>query len=726
MEEQNEIRLTVVDYWHIIWRRKWMIALFVLTTTIVVIIGSFITAPIYQASVILHIKKQTQTVLGGDLLGSGISIKEEINTQIEILKSRSVLENAVTEQNILETFEISEDLNDEEKLLAAMAQLRKDISVVHLTNTQLIRISYSSRDPELARDICNTISRSFIERNLQSKRAEATAVLSFVSSQMEQVSERLNRAEEELLDYKQAEGISILDSEARLQVDRLSQLESLYQGINIEREILGTRINAVLNQMEQDVPASQDTLSDDPVIKRKTDELTSLQEELARIGSKASPDRSRIDDINERIDNIKEEIKSDIERSMGIGMATGVNSALNVKLAELQSQDIVLAAQEDALISFVEELEEDITKLPAQEIGLIRLERVRRINDELYATLTRARNEAQLEAASTIGNIDIIETAATPFKAVYPRKRENVIMGLLISLFISIGLAFILEYLDNSVKSEDELKNLLGIPLLGYIPQYNGEFQNNTTTRGKPNKARDFTLEILDNPRSHTSEEFRLLGANLRFVDIEKDIKTIVITSPFPGDGKTTIAANLAIALASREERVLIVDTDFRMPAIHKIFKIPNNIGITNILAEGLSYKTAIGKIDGEGSLDILTCGPIPPNPSEVIVSRKMDNLIEEMKEEYDRIIFDVPPVFGATDALMLGSNMDGTLVVIKSGHIDKRAIKRFRDLYSTTQTRILGGVLNKVDPKDGRFGHSFYYYYSEAYGSVKKHVSNR
>jgi Mrp family chromosome partitioning ATPase len=103
-----------------------------------------------------------------------------------------------------------------------------------------------------------------------------------------------------------------------------------------------------------------------------------------------------------------------------------------------------------------------------------------------------------------------------------------------------------------------------------------------------------------------------------------------------------------------------------------------------------------------------------------------MDNLIEEMKEEYDRIIFDVPPVFGATDALMLGSNMDGTLVVIKSGHIDKRAIKRFRDLYSTTQTRILGGVLNKVDPKDGRFGHSFYYYYSEAYGSVKKHVSNR
>ncbi|MCK4543885.1 MAG: hypothetical protein KAU17_16755, partial [Spirochaetales bacterium] len=363
MEEQNEIRLTVVDYWHIIWRRKWMIALFVLTTTIVVIIGSFITAPIYQASVILHIKKQTQTVLGGDLLGSGISIKEEINTQIEILKSRSVLENAVTEQNILETFEISEDLNDEEKLLAAMAQLRKDISVVHLTNTQLIRISYSSRDPELARDICNTISRSFIERNLQSKRAEATAVLSFVSSQMEQVSERLNRAEEELLDYKQAEGISILDSEARLQVDRLSQLESLYQGINIEREILGTRINAVLNQMEQDVPASQDTLSDDPVIKRKTDELTSLQEELARIGSKASPDRSRIDDINERIDNIKEEIKSDIERSMGIGMATGVNSVLNVKLAELQSQDIVLAAQEDALISFVEELEEDIIKL---------------------------------------------------------------------------------------------------------------------------------------------------------------------------------------------------------------------------------------------------------------------------------------------------------------------------------------------------------------------------
>ena len=719
MEEYSEDGLTLEDYWNTIWRRKWMIGLFVFTTTLAVLIGSFLITPIYEASTTLHIKGQKPSLLGGDFLGSGISglsTKEEVNTQIEILKSRSVLEGVITKLGLIEKFEIKKELGEGERPQSALDKLIKDISVRPITNTSLIRVILRSKDPELARDIANSISRTFIERNVESKRGEANAVLAFVSVQVDQVSEKLKIAEEELLKYKEEEGIGILDEEAKLRVSLLAQLESSYQEAKVAREILDTRIAAVINQIGPAVSTDGPLagVSNNPAVRRMQDQLTEVQMELARLEGGSSSDNQRLAEIKARIDSLKRDIQVEIARTMRSGKSTAVDSALQMKLAEYESQNVVLAAQQDALRNLIKVHEEDINKLPAREINLIRLERARRINDDLYAVLMRAKNEAQIEAASQIGNIDVIDPAITPLKPVRPKKKENAIIALITSLFLGILLAFLLEYLDKTVKTEDEMKRLLGIPILGIIPRFDMDGHRPGLSR-KPKKAHFFGLLTRDDPKSPISEAFRLLRANLHFVDLDKGLKTIMVTSPVPGDGKTTVAANLSIALAAQEERILIVDADFKVPAVHKIFNLPVSPGITNILLEGTSYQSVIRKVDGVENLDVLTIGPIPPNSSELLGSSRMRKLIDELRDGYDRIIFDLPPVLVTTDAVDLASSLDGTLLVLRVGEIDKRAIKRIREIFDNAKIRVLGGVLNGVDARDRRYGYGYdYYYYYE------------
>jgi capsular exopolysaccharide synthesis family protein len=692
-----------------------MIGLLLLTTILVVLIGNSIMTPVYEAFTTLHMKEPMPSLLGGNFIGPGISdfssIKE-ISTQIEILKSRSMLEDIVVKHGLIERYEIEKELSEEQKLQAALVRLRKDITISNITNTLIIKISIRSEDPELAKEIANSISQAFIERDLQSKRSEANAVLDFVSEQVEQVSERLQKAEEELLRYKEEEGIGVLDEEAKLKVSLVAQLEALFQQAKVEREVLGTRIAVVRSQMGPGA-SDDDTLanvSSNAAVVKMQDQLTEEQMALARLESDSSSNEQRKAEIKDRIDLLKKQIQEEISKNVQSVRLTAVDSAMQMQLAEYESRVVILAAEESALKNLIDAHEKDINKLPARETDLIRLERARRINDELYAALMRAKNEAQIDAASQIGNIDIVDPAVTLLQPVRPKKRENLIIGFVISLVMGISLAFILEYLDHTVKTEDEVKKLLGIPILGLIPR----FETNGTGRRKKQKNQSknpLMLVTRDDPNSPVSEAFKLLRANLCFINLDRNLKTIVVASPIPGDGKTTIAANLSIAFAAQEEKTLIVDADFRVPAIHKIFDLPDAPGIAEVLSKGRDFKSAIQKIEGVENLDILTTGSVPHISTELLGSSRMKSFINELKDRYDRIIFDVAPLLVATETIDLASSQDGTLLVMRAGQTDRRALKRVRDLFHNGKIELLGGVLNRVDSRDRKYGYGYYYY---------------
>ncbi|HVP18666.1 MAG TPA: polysaccharide biosynthesis tyrosine autokinase, partial [Spirochaetia bacterium] len=549
----------------------------------------------------------------------------------------------------------------------------------------------------------NEISRSFIDRNVGSKRSEANAVLAFVSGQVDEVSSRLDRAEEDLLRYKQSHRIADISEEAKLKLDRLSDLESHYEEAKMQRQILATRIAAATRLASPDAALAGPPPS--PAVTALQDRLTDVERRLAQL----APGDSGEARLRARADSLKREIQVEMEKAVGPGQPRSVNSVLQLQIADYRYQDVILAAQEEAFRGLIEANKADVNTLSEQDVSLARLERTRRINDDLYSELVKSRNEAQIEAVSQLGNIDIIDPAFVPVRPVSPNKQENLIIGLLLSIVLGICLAFLLDHFDTIVTSEEEIKKLLAAPLLGYIPRFHQNGRAIAKRRGDllPRNP----LFTRDEPRSPVSEAFRLLRTNLFFIELDKGLKTIAVTSAVPGEGKTVIAVNLSAALAVQEERVLIIDADFRAPAVHRVLLLPQTPGFTDIFAEHLSVRSVVRQVEGLPNLSVMTAGRIPPNPAEITGSARMRQLIEELRGSFDRIIFDGPPVLGATDAVVLASSVDGVLVVLRKGKIDRRAVSRMSEILDHTPVTILGGVLNGIDKGDEGYGYGYGYY---------------
>ncbi len=692
------------DYWKVVWRRKWVVVLTVVTAMAAVTVGNRFSPRIYEASSTLYIKEQMPSVLGGNLSATGfsdLSPLEEINTQMEILKSRSLLEEVIGQLGLEDLLVAEKGQPESERLQLTIDALRKQLTVSSIPNTRLIRASVKSRDPVLAMKIANAISRSFIDRNVGSKRSEANAVLAFVSDQVNQVNARLDQAEEDLLRYKQSHRIADITEEAKLKLDRLSDLESRYEQAKLDRRILATRMAAALRLA---APDAAQAAAVSPAVSSLQDRLTEAEKRLAQLapGDPAAPR------LRAGADSLKRQIQAEMEKGTGQAPSASVNSVLQVQIADYRYQDVILASQEEAFRGLIDSNEADVNALSAQDISLARLERVRRINDDLYSELVKSRNEAQIEAVSQFGNIDIIDPAVTPLRPVSPKKEENLIIGLLLSLVLGVCLAFLLEHFDTTVRNEEEIKRLLAIPLLGHIPKFhqNGRAIAKKTGELVPRNP----LFTRDEPRSPVSEAFRLLRTNLFFIELDKGLKTIAVTSAVPGEGKTVVAVNLAAALAGQEERVLLIDADFRAPAVHRVLLLPQAPGFTNILVDHLNIHSVVREVPGLPNLSVITAGRIPPNPAEVTGSARMRQVIEELRGSFDRIIFDGPPVLGATDAVVLASSVDGALIVLRKGKIDRRAVKRMAEILDHTRVTILGGVLNGIDKSDDGYGYGYYY----------------
>ncbi len=697
-------------YWHIIWRRRWLIGLFVVVTTAVVAVGSVLMTPVYEATVVLHVREQRPSILGGDLSSvAPLSSREDINTQAEILKSRSVLGQVIAELGLSAAPEGSTAVRETRTAREALDRLRRDTSVRQVPNTRLIHLSARSTDPELAARIANSIARVFIDKNVESKRAEANAVLSFVSGQVEQVRSALGSTEDELLAYKKGERIGILDQEARLMVERLAQLEASAQEAAVAVDVLDTRIAAILAQSGTGAPVLSTGAAGAPDVGPLRERLAALHTELAALEADKGGSSARIAGLREQIDSLRAQVRLQLQSAMGSGSTGALGTAIQMQLAEYESQRVVLTARQDALRSLIRSYERDIDRLPAQEIALIRLERTQRVNNELYAALMRAKNEAQVEAASQISNADIIDTAIPPLDPVRPRKSQNAAVALVASLVLGMLLALFLDTLDQTVQTEEEIRRHLSASILGVIPRFkNGASRRNGRSSGA--RSLFFNKSGAD---PGVAESFRMLAASLRLLDAKGELAAVVVTSPAPGDGKTTIAANLALALAAQDARVVLVDADFRMPRVHEVFGVSRSPGISDVFLRGAGCSEVVRHIDGPTPLDIVTCGPPLAAGTEVAASSRMAAVVNELKKSYDRIILDVPPMVGASDAVILASVADGALLVMRLGQLDRRLLRRTTELLANARVRVVGGVLNGVNPRGAGYGHYYHYHYA-------------
>ena len=311
-------------------------------------------------------------------------------------------------------------------------------------------------------------------------------------------------------------------------------------------------------------------------------------------------------------------------------------------------------------------------------------------------------------AIMNVDNVQVIDKAEIPQNAIKPREMLNMAIAGLLGLMLSFGIVFLLEYLDNTIKSPGDVEKYLELPTIGTIPEIN-------------EKDHSHKIIAMDNPKSPIAEAYRTLRTNLQFSSLDKEMRSIVVTSTGPGEGKTTTICNLAVTMAQSGIKVLLIDCDLRKSQVHKHFELSNNRGITNVLARHASFEEAVKRTQTMG-LDILTAGPKPPNPAELVGSNVMKEFIREMTKEYDRVLIDAPPVGVVTDAALLSTIVDGTILVVASGQVNIDATQRSKSLLQKVNANILGGLLNKiqVDGK-GYYGYYYYDYYEDDHVSASK-----
>ncbi len=352
-------------------------------------------------------------------------------------------------------------------------------------------------------------------------------------------------------------------------------------------------------------------------------------------------------------------------------------------------------SNEQNLKDLLNKAKSDALRLNEKFIQYNVLKREEESNRYIYEALLAKLKEQNITEQNQSVNVWIIEQAKTPLSPATPKKKRNILLGLVLGLFGGIGLAFFIEYLDNTVKSPDEAEERLGLSVLGLVERFD-------TGAGE-------LLTELD-PHSNVTESYKGIRTSLLLSSADKPPKAILITSMLPGEGKTTTAANLAAVIAQSELKVLLIDADLRKGRLHKMFDFDNSKGLSSYLAgiDGSEVMVA----GPEKNLKIIPSGPVPPNPSELLGSRKMKDLLSSASDKFDIVIFDSPPVMSVTDALILSKIVDGTTIVIKAGETTYEAVERELKSFRELDSRILGIVLNAVNRKNSDYYNYYGYYY--------------
>ncbi len=728
---ESESQVTLRDYLRILYRGRWIIAISFLVVVASTVFFTLRMNPAYQVTTTIMIETKKSGISPFDV--TGFSRRETIiNNQVEILKSRSLAEEVV--QKLIDrgysgTFYLLGDKgsNEAPSLKAAAESLRRLVQISPRRDTDLIDIKVEARDPEEAMITANTVAEIYHDRSKRESSAEVAEVRRFLESQVAMKEADLEKAQNALKDYQQKEKFIAPDEETKQLIEKWSEFGALYNQSLIDlktSEIRLTHLNAQLADQAKDLSESVAMVSS-PIMEELRKQLAEYESiHIRYISQGYSDDHPELQELSRKIDNVKGRIKDEAGRLLKGGLPVsdplGFSQGLLETILSLKVQVVSDSTRALVLKKSVEDYERRLQTLPQKSLQLARLQMAVDLDKRIYMMMKENLEETKVTEAGKIGTVSIIDSADKPLRPIRPRRRLNVMLGVLVGLGLGVGITFLMEYLDTSLKSVEDVERLLGISVLGIVPTIKSS--ENSKPSEKENEANLIESKLITHfePRSPISESYRSVRTNIQFSRAGDPIKAVLVTSAGPGEGKSTTVANLAITVAQMGINTLLVDTDFRRPILHSIFGMDRSYGLTNAIVEDVSLLSVVRETAVD-SLSLIPCGPIPPNPSELLGSKRMKELIGDMKSNFDFILFDSPPVIAVTDAVVLGSEVDGIILVIQSGKVAREIITRGKVLLENVNARILGSVLNNLDI-ESQYGYShYYYYYYYYYGAREK-----
>jgi len=708
----------LLDYVIILRKHQWLILTFLLTVVTVVTIASFKMKPVYEAAARVEIDKETQNPLrfqDENSYDDYMDSEDYLETQAKILQSETLALQTIRSLDLGRYPEFGGSSNaltfaqgaSGSKRPAILSAFLGSLSVKRVPNSRLIEVRFEAEDPQLAALVVNTHLQDFIEQNFRSKYDATTQASTWLSAELEELRMKVEKSEDERIAYERKNQIWQIDEKQDITTQKLADLSKTLTDAQMtlaEKEAL---YRMAVSGSVDSLPAAHDSPVIQDLIKRKSQ----LEEDYAEAVDQYGPNYPKV----QRLAAQRKEMEDDLAKQRALVVET-------IK-TEYDTQRNHVAILQEALDRQKAEANDLAEKLVNYNI----LQHDAEANKQLYDGLLQKLKEAGISAGLRSSNIRVVDPALAPTTPSRPQKARNISLAFLVGLVGGMGLAVFREYLDNTVKSPDDIETLTGLPSLAVVPSLPGlNGHHNRLSRlarsAAPQTASGPKVELLSyiQPKSTISEAFRALRTSLLLSQAEHPPQVILVTSALPREGKTTAAVNLGVTLAQLGDRTLLMDSDLRKPGIRRALNLTvgKEAGLSSYLAGVSTLDEVTVPHPTISNLTALTTGPVPPSPADLLSSHKMREAIAELRRRFKFIVIDSPPVMAATDAVILSALTDGVLLVVRSGETPKEAFTRTRDLLAAVKCRLLGVVLNAVDSSAPDYYYSYRYYpYAYGYG---------
>lgn len=723
-ERANPSSYTVVDmeregidtyaylraYWRILSKYRWTIFAVAFVTTTLVAIYSFKQKPIYRATVSVEVDSEAPDIQSVNNLYQTVPTDPTfLQTQVDVLDSDGLAWQTIQQLKLDRnpTFNpgASNATSGHQETAAAMqsrliAAFKGALHVDLVTGSRMIKVGFESTDPRLAAQVANALVNNYTEYNFLTKYYSTRQASGWMKNQLDELQGKMEKSQEALVNYEKENSIVNVDGKESVEEQRLSNLS---QDLTVAQNDLAQK--EALYQLVKANPKKVGLLAQDPLLQKLEEKYADLKASYVKVLGQYGPKFPKAVTLRDQVDEIHSLIEQERTRTL-----------------ERIEHDYQAAQGEVKLLAnSVSDEKAEVERLNQLMIQHNLLKHEFDTNEQLYDGLMMKVKDATVSAGLRANNVHIVDHARVPSMPVRPRKRLSIAIGLVVGVILGVTSAFAREVMDTSVKTAEDVERSISRPVLGVIPsarslrtskpwlsrQRNGA----TSANGKAEWA------VLKHPTSALAESYHALRTAVLLSSAPTPPQAVLITSTQPSEGKTCTAFNLAVGLTQIGSKVLFIDADMRQPGLKRLVDTRGRVGLSSVLTGSGKLKEALFHLPDLPNLWFLSAGPKPPNPADLLSSKVMEDLFAVLRNHFDYLVVDTPPVLMVTDATALSSIVDGVILVSESQVTGRAALSRTHNILESAGAKILGCVLNKLDFKhDGYYGSS-YRYYGRYYG---------